>query len=309
MHPEVVAKYYGCGIVLPLELEGRRVLDLGSGSGRDVYILAQLVGGEGEVVGVDMTDEQLETANAHLSWHRERFGRAGSKISFRKGYIEQLDATGLEPGSFDVIVSNCVINLSIDKPAVFRGAHALLKPGGELYFADVYCDRRLADSVRSDPVLYGECLGGALYWNDFLPMAKAAGLPRSSLGGEPPYRDHQRGLAREARRRSVFLGDLPAVQARRSRAGLRGLRPGRDLSRDRRRAADVFDLDGHHAIERGKVFTVCGNTWRMLAETRFAPHFDFIGDFSTHYGIFPGCGTDIPFAAADAPKTGSGSCC
>ena len=75
------------------------------------------------------------------------------------------------------------------------------------------------------------------------------------------------------------------------------------------RAADVFDLDGHHAIERGKVFTVCGNTWRMLAETRFAPHFDFIGDFSTHYGIFPGCGTDIPFAAADAPKTGSGSCC
>jgi arsenite methyltransferase len=163
VHPEVVAKYYGCGIVLPLELEGRRVLDLGSGSGRDVYILAQLVGSEGEVVGVDMTDEQLETANAHLSWHRERFGRAGSKIGFRKGYIEQLDATGLEPGSFDVIVSNCVINLSIDKPAVFRGAHALLKPGGELYFSDVYCDRRLPDSVRSDPVLYGECLGGALY--------------------------------------------------------------------------------------------------------------------------------------------------
>jgi hypothetical protein len=71
---------------------------------------------------------------------------------------------------------------------------------------------------------------------------------------------------------------------------------------------DAFELDGHHLIETGKVFPVCGNTWRMLADTRFAPHFDFIGDFNTHYGIFPGCGTSIPFASTAAPKSG-GSCC
>ena len=72
----------------------------------------------------------------------------------------------------------------------------------------------------------------------------------------------------------------------------------------------AFELDGHHLIERGKVFTVCGNTWRMLADTRFNPHFHFIGDFASHYGIFPGCGTSIPFAmdAACGPKSG-GSCC
>ena len=64
---------------------------------------------------------------------------------------------------------------------------------------------------------------------------------------------------------------------------------------------DAFELDGHHLIERGKVFPVCGNTWRMLADTRFAPHFDFIGDFATHYGIFPGCGTSLPFATTAAP--------
>jgi arsenite methyltransferase len=93
-------------------------------------------------------------------------------VRFLKGYIEKLDELDLAPESFDVIVSNCVINLSIDKPAVFREAHRLLKPGGELYFSDVYCDRRLPDGVRADPELYGECLGGALYWNDFLPMAK-----------------------------------------------------------------------------------------------------------------------------------------
>ena len=71
---------------------------------------------------------------------------------------------------------------------------------------------------------------------------------------------------------------------------------------------DAFELDGHHIIERGKVFKVCGNTWRMLAETRFAPHFDFIGDFSTHYGIFPGCGTSIPLATTVATAA-SVSCC
>jgi hypothetical protein len=73
---------------------------------------------------------------------------------------------------------------------------------------------------------------------------------------------------------------------------------------------DAFTLDGHHLIERGKVFPVCGNTWRMLAETRFAPHFDFIGDFGTHYGIFPGCGTSIPFATGtSALAAGGGGCC
>jgi hypothetical protein len=72
--------------------------------------------------------------------------------------------------------------------------------------------------------------------------------------------------------------------------------------------ATAFELDGHHLIERGKVFPVCGNSWRMLADTRFAPYFDFIGDFSTHYGIFPGCGTSIPFATATTAKS-SGACC
>src|SRR5262249_31749497 len=73
-------QYYGCGLVVPAEFSGRRMLDLGSGSGRDTYVLAQLVGPEGEVVGVDMTDEQLDTANAHLDWHRMRFGHRPSNV-------------------------------------------------------------------------------------------------------------------------------------------------------------------------------------------------------------------------------------
>src|SRR5262245_243131 len=176
VHEEVQSKYYGCGIVVPAALEGARVLDLGSGSGRDVYLIAQLVGPEGEVVGVDMTDEQLAVAESHIDWHMRAFGHSRRNVRFIKGYIEKLGELGLEPQSFDAVVSNCVINLSVDKLAVLRGAYDLLKPGGELFFADVYCDRRLPDHVRADPVIYGECLGGALYWNDFLPMAKHAGF-------------------------------------------------------------------------------------------------------------------------------------
>jgi arsenite methyltransferase len=309
VHPEVVSKYYGCGIVVPAELGGLRVLDLGSSSGRDTYLLAQLVGASGEVVGIDMTDEQLATANAHLAWHQEQFGYARSNVRFLKGYIERLDELGLEPESFDVIVSNCVINLSVDKPAVLRGALRLLKPGGELYFSDVYCDRRLPLGVKADPVLYGECLGGALYWNDFLPMAKAAGFLDPRLVTSRAIE-----ITNEAVRQKLGVASFFSATYRMFK--LDGLET---ACEDYGQAViyrgsvaeqpDAFELDGHHLMERGKVFPVCGNSWRMLADTRFARHFDFIGDFSTHYGIFPGCGTSIPFASTVTPQASGGGCC
>ena len=310
VHEEVRAKYYGCGIVVPAALQGMRVLDLGSGSGRDVYLIAQLVGPEGEVVGVDMTDEQLATANRHVDWHMRQFGYAKPNVQFRKGYIEQLGALDLKPASFDVIVSNCVINLSVDKLAVLRGAYDLLKPGGELYFADVYCDRRLSAEIKADPLLYGECLGGALYWNDFLPMAKEAGFGDPRLVTSRPI-----AVENEAMRGK--LGKVQFFSATYRLFKLDGLEPAcEDYGQAVIYKGGVaeqphgFELDGHHLIETGKVFPVCGNTWRMLADTRFRPYFDFIGDFSTHYGIFPGCGTSIPFAtAATAPAKASGGCC
>jgi arsenite methyltransferase len=310
VHEEVRAKYYGCGIVVPAALRGHRVLDLGSGSGRDVYLISQLVGPEGEVAGVDMTDEQLQTAEAHADWHMGVFGYSRRNVRFLKGYIEKLDELGLPPASFDVIVSNCVINLSVDKHAVLRGAFDLLKPGGELYFADVYCDRRLPEEVRGDPLLYGECLGGALYWNDFLPMAKRAGFVDPRLVTSRPIT-----VENEAMR--AKLGQAKFFSATYRLFKLEGLEP---ACEDYGQAViykgtvagqpDAFELDGHHLIERGKVFPVCGNTWRMLADTRFAPHFDFIGEFGTHYGIFPGCGTSLPFTTTSAPaKSSSSGCC
>lgn len=310
VHEEVTSKYYGCGLVAPSALEGRRILDLGSGSGRDAYMLAQLVGPKGEIVGVDMTDEQLATANAHIDWHMMRFGYPSPNVRFLRGYIETLDHLGLEPESFDVVVSNCVINLSVDKPAVLRGAFDLLKPGGEIYFADVYCDRRLSDTIRNDPLLYGECLGGALYWNDFFPMAKQAGFLDPRLVSSRPIEITDAAVKSRLGQARFFsatyrLFKLPGLEPACEDYGQAVIYKG-GLEEE----PDAFELDGHHLIERGKVFPVCGNTWRMLADTRFARYFDFIGDFSTHYGIFPGCGTAIPFAnETPEPASGGGGCC
>jgi SAM-dependent methyltransferase len=309
VHDEVQAKYYGCGLVAPLALERARVLDLGSGSGRDAYALAQLVGAKGEVVGVDMTAEQLAVAREHTGWHAKKFGYEKSNVRFLEGYIEKLGGLGLAPASFDVVVSNCVINLSTDKLAVLKGAYDLLKPGGEMYFADVYADRRLPEAVRADPVLYGECLGGALYWNDFHGLAKAAGFADPRLVTDRPLGVTDEALAAKLGPARFFsatyrLFKLDSLETHCEDYGQAVIYKG-GLAH----SEDLFVLDKHHAIERGKVFPVCGNTWRMLKDTRFAPYFEFIGDFSRHYGIFAGCGTAMPFAATSGSTAAAGGCC
>jgi ubiquinone/menaquinone biosynthesis C-methylase UbiE len=306
IHPEVLERYYGCGLVCPPLLNGCRVLDLGSGSGRDVYALAQIVGAQGEVVGVDMTDEQLAVAERHRRHHADAFGF--ENVRFLHGYIERLDELDLAPASFDVVVSNCVVNLSPDKDAVLRGVQRLLKPGGEFYFSDVYADRRVPDAVRSDPVLYGECLGGALYWNDFLAIARRAGFndPRlvedRSMAITDPDLVPRIGKLRyfSATYRLFNIGRLEADCEDHGQAVVyRGTIPGH---------IDEFVLDKHHHIEAGRVFPVCGNTWRMLNESRLAPHFDFIGDFSRHYGLFEGCGKAMPFDLGSGAVGGDQSC-
>ncbi len=306
IHPEVLSRYYGCGLVCPQQLAGCRVLDLGCGSGRDVYALAQLVGPQGMVVGVDMTDEQLAVAQNHQVYHAEVFGY--DNVRFLQGFIERLDELDLEPGSFDVIVSNCVVNLSPDKMAVLRGVLRLLKPGGEFYFSDVYADRRVPESVRNDPVLYGECLGGALYWNDFLRLAKASGFADPRLVEDRPLAITDPNLAGR-------VGNLRFYSATYRLFKLDGL----ENSCENYGQAVIyrctipehphrFVLDKHHDIVTGKVFPVCGNTWRMLNETRFAPHFEFIGNFERHFGLFEGCGGGLPFDTDEMGNSNSACC-
>ncbi len=308
VHREVKDRYYGCGLVAPEAIENCRILDLGSGAGQDVYLLAQLVGEAGSVVGVDATQAQLDVANRHIDWHRQQFGYANSNVGFIEGDIEKLDALDLAPGSFDIIVSNCVINLVADKGAVFSAAHRLLKPGGELYFSDVYADRRVPAHLLDDPVLHGECLSGALYWGDFLKEAKAAGFADPRLVKDRPLGIGDAAIAEKLDGIAFFsatyrLFKLDGLEPECEDYGQAVIYKGSVAGHER-----ILPLDKHHMIEAGRVFPVCGNSWKMLAETRLAPHFDFIGDFSKHFGVFEGCGGGLPYdltSGGDAPA----ACC
>lgn len=304
----VVARFYGCGHPIPTALEGCTVLDLGCGTGRDVYVLSQLVGPDGFVHGVDMTAEQLALAEETLDDHMARFGYAKPNVAFHRGYIEDLAALGIADASVDVVVSNCVVNLAPDKRAVLREAARVLKPGGELYFSDVVADRRLPPEVAEDPVLHAECLGGAPYEHDLLDAARAVGFADPRIVKRSPISVNRPDLARRvgtARFESLTLRlfKLPDLEPRCEDHGqvatYRGGMP---------ETPHVVWLDDHHAFEAGRPERVCGNTAAMLSETRFAPWFD-VTPRGAHHGLFP-CEPTIA-AAARAGQAGSpgAACC
>jgi arsenite methyltransferase len=311
-------------------LTGASVLDLGCGAGRDVYIASQLVGATGRVVGVDMTLEQLNVARELQPYHAERFGY--DNVQFVQGYLESLgEISELQnmPGKFDVIISNCVINLCTDKAAVLKACFDLLKPGGELYFSDVYANRRVPVSLQNDKVLWGECLSGALYWNDFHNLAKRAGFLDPRLVEDAPITISNKAVQASVRNsghaglqfysatyRLIKLDDSmlePACEDYGQAVIYKGTMTVPDAS-----AASSWTLDKHHVFEQGRVHAVCGNTWYMLQQNvRVAPHFTFIGDFSTHYGIFEGCGSSLPYdkqsagssSSSSSSSGGGGGCC
>ena len=200
---EVIEKFYGCGAPLPLGVKGLRFLDLGSGSGRDCFAAAALVGEDGRVTGVDMTIEQLEIARKHAADYCTRtLGFKMNIMDFVEAKIEFLAEAGIAAEAYDICMSNCVVNLSPDKPAVLRQVYRALAPGGEFYFSDVYTDTRLSDEIRKHEVLWGECLAGALQIADFEQFALEAGFcaPRIlSISPIEIYDSELRALVGEAR--------------------------------------------------------------------------------------------------------------
>lgn len=298
--PRTRERFYGCGSPMPPALDGCSILDLGCGSGRDVYLASALAGPEGFVTGVDMTTEQLAVARACQHTQARRFGFDRSNVDFRQGYIEDLATVGIASDSLDVVISNCVINLSPAKHRVFAEIFRVLKPGGELCFSDVFASRRLPPALREDRLLAGECLGGALYIEDFRRMLRDLGCPDYRVMTKSEIAIGNAEVEAKVGPTTFWSMTIRAFKI----ASLE------DLCEDYGQVATYlgtipdhphrFPLDDHHLFVANKPMLVCGNTAAMLGETRFSRHFKIDGDRSTHFGAFD---------CSPAPASRSSGCC
>jgi SAM-dependent methyltransferase len=252
-----------------------------------------------------MTDEQLAVARRHQESQARRFSMAESNVDFRAGYLEDLAAVGIADNSVDVVISNCVINLSPNKERIFSEIFRVLKPGGELYFSDVFAGRRVPPELQKDPLMKNECMGGALYIEDFRRLLRSIGCPdyrvvsKSRITIDNPEVEKKAGLV-----------DFYSMTVRAFKiAGLE------DICEDYGQVAYYvgtipdhpwsFSLDDHHTFLTGKPMLVCGNTAAMIGETRFGRHFKVVGDRSVHFGPFD-C---APASAAKADGLCGGGCC
>lgn len=296
---EVVAKRYGCGCPIPEDdLSGLRVLDLGSGSGVDVFIMSSKVGPEGFVHGIDMTDEQLQVARSHADEVARNFGFERANTEFHKDFIEV--AESIPDRSIDLVISDCVLNLSPRKDLVFRTIRRVLKEGGEFYISDIASDRRIPEAIRTDPEMIAECLGGAMYEHDWFDLIKDCGFA-------DPRVLARRVLQTEAKGEPIVFSSLTVRAFKFSEpldkrcedygqfAVYRGNCPGSE-------ARYVFD--DHHAFEARRPSAVCRNTARMLSETRLGKYFEVSAPVR-HFGLFP-CGTN---PADPTPEASGANCC
>jgi arsenite methyltransferase len=178
--PPAIESFAGVGYYFDLAdlKEGETVIDLGSGSGMDSFLAAIKVGNRGQVIGIDMTDAQLDKAE------RLRAGGGFANVAYHKGYIDQ---TMLEDASADVVISNGVINLAHDKQSVFREAARLLKPGGRLAISDIVTAAQLPDTVVCNADLWAACIGGAMQHDDYRRAIEAAGLRVKTIRDNAGY--------------------------------------------------------------------------------------------------------------------------
>ena len=178
--PEGANLGLGCGnpTALASLKPGETVVDLGSGAGFDAFLAANEVGPKGRVIGVDMTPEMLEKARTNA----EKGGY--SNVEFRQGDIE---AIPVEDGTVDAIISNCVINLALDKKKVFAEAARILKPGGRLMVSDIVLLAPLPQAIRDSAAAYAACIAGALLKEDYIDAIRSAGFEEVEIISENTY--------------------------------------------------------------------------------------------------------------------------
>jgi MoaA/NifB/PqqE/SkfB family radical SAM enzyme/SAM-dependent methyltransferase len=280
---DVLDRFYGCGS--PMETagakEGETVLDLGSGAGIDVFIAAKMVGPTGRAIGVDMTDRMLGVARENQPKVAAALGY--DAVEFREGFLEKIPA---ESKSVDLVTSNCVINLSPDKPRVFEEIWRVLKDNGRAVVSDIVSATEVPPHLKTNPRLWGECLVGALTEEEFLAGLERAGfygievLKKSywkDVEGYPFYSVTVRGWKLEKTSGCVFRGQRAVY-----------LGPGKAF----------VDEEGHQ-FPRGEEYEICTDTAAKLSAPPYRGFFAVLepGEDRTGYACVgpdgqpcgPGC--------------------
>ncbi len=295
---EVIERDYGCGDPSQYLCSGETVLDLGSGTGKICFIAAQVVGAQGKVIGVDMTDEMLDVARRNAPVVAERIGYGN--VEFRKGRIQDLgldlerfdsvlrerpitDAASflkadelaaelrlkhplVADESVDVVVSNCVLNLvdSRSKPRLFEEIFRVLRVGGRAVISDIVSDEASPAHLQDDPELWSGCISGALTEDGFLEAFEQAGF----YGIQVLKRDVDpwqtvEGIEFRSVTIEAFKGKQGPCLERNQAVVYKGP------------FKEVLDDDGHR-MERGRRYAVCDKTYNLYRKAPYTEQFDFV---------------------------------
>lgn len=295
---EVIERDYGCGDPSQYVNPGETVLDLGSGTGKICFIASQVVGPEGKVIGVDMTDDMLEVARRNAPIVAERIGY--SNVEFRKGRIQDLqldlealeeclkenpisDANGfleaeelaeelrlrqplVESDSVDVVVSNCVLNLvsKTNRRQLFEEIYRVLRNGGRAVISDIVCDEEVPEEMQNDPELWSGCISGAFREDEFLKAFEEVGFyaVRILKLDKTPWRT-VKGIEFRSMTVEAWKGKEGVCLERNQAVIYKG--PFRK----------VLDDDGH-AMERGKRYAVCDKFFQIYKKAPYAEMFEFV---------------------------------
>ncbi|MHC4396369.1 MAG: methyltransferase domain-containing protein [Planctomycetota bacterium] len=305
INDEIKNRYYGCGSPIPLCLENLKIFDLGCGTGRDCYVMSKLVGRHGFVYGIDMTENQIAVAKKYIDEQTAAFGYDKPNVKFIFDYIENLRKY-FDKESLDVVTSNCVINLTEDKKIVLQQVYEVLKFGGEMYFSDIYADRRLPKEMSKDPVLRGECLGGALYYKDFERIAKKVGFSDPRVVSKSILEVNNKEIRGLVGNIQFYSITYRLWKLKRLEDGCEDYGHIAVYSGQIPESPSKFELDNGHIFYKNKPEKVCGNTAHMLFETRFRKCFEVFGSFKEHFGTFENCANVKQNNATDS--NGSNCC-
>ncbi|XP_046553208.1 arsenite methyltransferase-like [Haliotis rubra] len=297
LHPETMRRYYGSGLIIPEGIEGKRILDIGCGSGSLVFILSKLVGPTGSVVGMDLTPNLITEGKNREDYHRDKWGYDKKNTEFFEGNAENI--SNLEDESFDIVVSNGVFCLVPNKANAFAEAFRLLKPDGEFYLNDVYGEKPAPPEMNSDLKAWDLGLTGSQLPGEFLASAKKAGFTTPYLTCVGPVNVSEAYKAKLPGRRYIC-------------AGSRMYRLAGGSNRGPASVTYKGNIKGHESelrwdvsmtFKSGKTVTVDGELATVLARTRYSAFFDLAdapGPVNTQRG-------QNPFTYLDRLETGGKS--